>query len=96
MSRITRDDVLKLARLSRLSLSEDELESFTKEINEIMSYVELLDAVDVDGLEPTFQVGGQQSVMREDEPIDYGYTNNDLLANAPAQQAHQFKVKRVL
>ena len=96
MSKLTRDDVLKLAQLSRLKLSDEEIEGFREELSSILEYVEVLNNVDISGLEPTYQVTGLKNVMRKDEPIDYGYTTDDLLKNAPAVKDGHFKVKRVL
>jgi len=96
MSKLSRDDVLKLAALSRLKLSEEEVERLSSELAEILDYVKVLDSVDVTGLEPTYQVTGLQNVSRADEIKDYGYKTQDLLKNAPAVQDGQFKVKRVL
>jgi aspartyl-tRNA(Asn)/glutamyl-tRNA(Gln) amidotransferase subunit C len=96
MSKLSRDDVLKLAQLSRLKLTDDEIERFRVDLSSILEYVEKLDSVDVSGLEPTYQVTGLKNIMRMDEPIDYGYETKDLLKNAPAVQDNQFKVKRVL
>ncbi|HSX18007.1 MAG TPA: Asp-tRNA(Asn)/Glu-tRNA(Gln) amidotransferase subunit GatC [Candidatus Saccharimonadales bacterium] len=96
MSKLTRDQVLKLAQLSRLKLTEEEIERFSKELSEILSYVEMLDKADIQGLEPTYQVTGLKNVMREDEVIDYQTKPKDLLAGAPAIEKNQFKVKRVL
>jgi aspartyl-tRNA(Asn)/glutamyl-tRNA(Gln) amidotransferase subunit C len=96
MSKLSRDDVLKLARLSRLKLSDEEIEKFRGELSEILEYVEILNKVDTTGLEPTSQVTGLKNVMRKDEVRDYGYEPADLLKNAPAIQDGQFKVKRVL
>jgi aspartyl-tRNA(Asn)/glutamyl-tRNA(Gln) amidotransferase subunit C len=96
MSKLSRDDVLKLARLSRLKLSDEEIERFRGELSSILEYVEKLDEVDTSGLEPTSQVTGLVNVMRKDEVRDYGYKTEDLLKNAPATKDNQFKVKRVL
>jgi aspartyl-tRNA(Asn)/glutamyl-tRNA(Gln) amidotransferase subunit C len=96
MSKLSREDVLKLARLSRLRLSEQEVEKFRTELSEILTYVENLNGADIEGLEPTYQVTGLKNVMRPDEVKDYGYTPADLLKNAPAVADNQFKVKRVL
>ena len=96
MSKLSREDVLKLAMLSRLKLSDDEVEKLRSELSEILNYVEILDKVDTDGLEPTFQVSGLKNVYRKDEIKNYGYDTKDLLKNAPATQDNQFKVKRVL
>jgi aspartyl-tRNA(Asn)/glutamyl-tRNA(Gln) amidotransferase subunit C len=96
MSKLSRDDVLKLARLSRLKLSEEEVEKFRGELSDILEYVEVLNNVDTSGLEPTSQVTGLKNVMRKDETRDYGYKTEDLLKNAPAVKDNQFKVRRVL
>lgn len=96
MSKLTREDVLKLARLSRLKLSEKEVERFQSELSEILNYVEQLDKVDVSGLEPTYQITGLKNVSRPDKIKDYGYKTEELLAQAPALADNQFKVKRVL
>jgi aspartyl-tRNA(Asn)/glutamyl-tRNA(Gln) amidotransferase subunit C len=84
MSKLTRDDVLKLAALSKLRLSDEEIERLQNELSEIINYVEILDKVDVSGLEPTYQVNGLKNVYRPDELKDYGYQTKALLTNAPA------------
>jgi aspartyl-tRNA(Asn)/glutamyl-tRNA(Gln) amidotransferase subunit C len=96
MAKLSRDDVLKLARLARIGLTDDEVAEFTTEFDEILGYVEKLQAVDVDGLEPTAQVTGLTNVMRPDEVHDYGYKPEDLLKNAPAVENDQLKVKRMV
>ena len=96
MSKLSRDDVLKLAKLSRLRLSDEEVERFRTELSSILEYVEILDKADTAGLEPTYQVTGLKNIMRADKPRDYGYKTEDLLNGAPDKQDGQFKVKRVL
>ncbi len=96
MSKLSTEDVLKLARLSRLSLVEVEIVSFQNEINEILSYVEVLQTVDVEGLEPTIQVTGLQNVMREDKLVSYQASPEGLLHVAPSCEDTLLKVKRVL
>jgi aspartyl-tRNA(Asn)/glutamyl-tRNA(Gln) amidotransferase subunit C len=96
MADLSRDDVLKLAQLARLSLSDDEVSEFTGELNEILKYVEQLNDVDVSGLEPTSQVTGLTDVMRADEVQGYGYEPRDLLKNVPHTQDDQIKVRRMI
>jgi len=96
MADITREDVLKLARLTRISLSDDEVDEFKEEFSEILKYVEQLNAAEVDGLTPTTQVTGLTNVVREDVVKDYGYTAADLLKNAPHTQGDLLKVKRMI
>ena len=96
MSKLSREEVLKLAKLARLSLTGDEVDEFARELSEILQYVEQLQQVDITGLKPTNQVTGLTNVMREDKIRDYGYTPDDLLKNVPHVQKQQIKVKRVL
>lgn len=96
MADLTREDVLKLARLARLQLTDDEAETFRKELSEVLEYVKQLNDVDVSGLEPTSQVTGLKNVMRADEVIDYGVSAKDLLKLAPKTQDGHIKVKRMI
>lgn len=96
MAKLSREEVLKLAKLSRLRLSDEEIDQFGAEISEILEYVEQLGKVDTKGLKPTSQVTGLVNVTRPDEEINYQAKPSDLLKNAPAVEKKQFKVKRVL
>ena len=96
MSNLSREDVLKLASLARISLSDDEVAEFSEELSAILQYVEQLSNVDVSGLEPTNQVTGLTNVMRDDAEVDYGYAPLDLLKNVPHVQDNQIKVKRMI
>ncbi|HKU18527.1 MAG TPA: Asp-tRNA(Asn)/Glu-tRNA(Gln) amidotransferase subunit GatC [Candidatus Saccharimonadales bacterium] len=96
MADVTRDDVLKLARLARLTLADDEVERYQQELTEILRYVEQLQSTDVSGLQPTSQVTGLKNVMRDDEVQDYGVSSDDLLRLVPHVQDKQIKVKRMI
>jgi aspartyl-tRNA(Asn)/glutamyl-tRNA(Gln) amidotransferase subunit C len=96
MADLTREDVLKLARLARLQLTDAEVAEYQKELGEILQYVELLNDIDITGLEPTSQVTGLVNVTRSDEIVDYGYDPLDLLKNVPAVENNQIKVKQMI
>jgi aspartyl-tRNA(Asn)/glutamyl-tRNA(Gln) amidotransferase subunit C len=96
MAQLTRDDILKLGRLARLDLSEAEIAEYIVELTEILQYVELLQSVDVTGLEPTHQVTGLINVSRSDEIVDYGYEVSDLLKAVPVVDNDHIKVKRMV
>lgn len=96
MSKLTREDVLKLARLSRLSLEPEEVDAFLDEISEVLGYVEQLKDVDTTGLQPTTQVTGLTNVTRDDSVIDYVVHHTDLLRLAPNSQDGHIKVKRMI
>lgn len=96
MSKLTREDILKLAQLARLQLSDDEVTAYADELSEILQYVEQLADVDVSGLQPTNQVTGLVNVSRADEITDYGYNPEDLRKNLPDTQGDLIKVKRMI
>ncbi len=96
MADLSRDDILKLAALSRLELTEDEVVEYSRELSAVLKYVEQLHTVDVAGLKPTNQVTGLTNVTRDDQIYDYGYVAKDLLRNVPDVQKDQIKVKRMI
>lgn len=96
MADLTRDDVLKLAKLAKLQLADEEADRLVKELSQILNYVEQLAEADVTGHKPTAQVTGLTNVTRADVVKDYGYQPADLLEQVPAVEDGQIKVKRML
>ena len=96
MAKLSRDDILKLARLARLRLSDAEVETYQKELSAILEYVAQLDTADTVGLEPTYQVTGLTNVARADVVKDYGISQADLLKNVPKTEGSLIKVKRMI
>jgi len=96
MGSITKEDVLKIAKLSRLHLSDDEVIKYQIELVAILHYVEKLQSADTEGLQPTYQVTGLTNVMRSDDVINYGTSQKSLMSNAPDSEDGHFKVKRMV
>jgi aspartyl-tRNA(Asn)/glutamyl-tRNA(Gln) amidotransferase subunit C len=96
MGKLSKEDILKLARLARLGLTEAEVDEFVSELSEILQYVEMLQTVSVEGLKPTNQVTGLINVYRDDTEQDYGYEVAELLKNVPHVQDSTIKVKRMI
>lgn len=96
MVQLSREDVLKLARLARLRLSDEEIKKYQKEIAAILGYVEQLQQLDLENVKPTNQVTGLSNVMRPDKVKDYKISQQELLKNAPATENNLIKVRRVL
>jgi aspartyl-tRNA(Asn)/glutamyl-tRNA(Gln) amidotransferase subunit C len=65
---IDREQVLHVARLARLRLSEEEVERMAGEMSTILGHVETMNELDLDGVEPTTHVVELQNVLREDRP----------------------------
>ena len=96
MTQISRDAVIKLAQLSSLQLADDEVDGLVTDLGNIIKYVEQLDELDTEGVEPTYQVTGLENVTREDTVMDSGIEREELLALAPEQDDNQIKVPKVL
>jgi aspartyl-tRNA(Asn)/glutamyl-tRNA(Gln) amidotransferase subunit C len=93
---LTRDDVLRIAELARLELTEDEVELFTRQLASILDYVEQIRELNTTGVPATSQVIGQ-AIDREDV-VGPQLSRDEALANAPdaAIEAGLFKVPRVM
>jgi aspartyl-tRNA(Asn)/glutamyl-tRNA(Gln) amidotransferase subunit C len=95
MSKITPDEVRRIAALANIGLEAAEVTAMTAELGQIVEFVEALQRVDTADVPPTDQVTGLVDVWRADE-VQEGLSREELLANAPAQHEGFFKVKRVL
>ena len=96
MAKLTREDVLHLAQLARIKLSEEEITRLKTELGSILEYVEQLNDVDVTGLSPTTQVSGRTNVMRADEPIDYESRADKMVQQSPRNHDGQIQVERMV
>lgn len=96
MTQITRDDVHHLAQLSSLQLGEEETEALRADLENILGYIEQLSELDTTGVEPTYQVTDLENVWRSDEVDSYDLGREELIALAPAAEANQIKVPKVL
>ncbi|MBI4871565.1 MAG: Asp-tRNA(Asn)/Glu-tRNA(Gln) amidotransferase subunit GatC [Candidatus Riflebacteria bacterium] len=84
-----------LCRLSRLGLSEDEIPSYVADLQQIVGYVERLEQLALDGVEPTSHALDLASVTRPDDPAP-SEPRDRVLANAPCRTADSFKVPKVV
>lgn len=96
MATISLEEVKYIAALAKIAISDDQAQQLRGELDTILGYVQQLEALDVTGTEPTYQVAGLTNIMRPDEIIDYHVDRTELLQNTPAQQDGQIKVPKVL
>jgi len=96
MSKITDDEVKRLAVLARIGLSDDEVRRLAGELDQIVGFVKKLQAVTTKDVPPTSQVTGLIDVWRADESKPSPVSQTDLLQNAVETQDGYIKVRRVL
>lgn len=92
---VTKKDIEKIAELANLKLSETELESFTPEMNEILNYMEKLNELDTENVEPLAHPVEQSNVFRDDI-LKSSISTEEALKNAPSKDDKHFKVPKVI
>lgn len=93
---ITREMIEHVAKLARLSFSEEELAGFTSQLNEILQHVEKLNELDTADVPPTSHMFFTKTPMREDMAREEASPVAALLRNAPRRQERFFVVPRVI
>jgi aspartyl-tRNA(Asn)/glutamyl-tRNA(Gln) amidotransferase subunit C len=88
---IDRDQVLHVARLARLRLSDQEVERMSSELSSILDHVEKINELDLDGVAPTSHVVALENVLRPDEPRP-SWPREQILAEAPDVAEGGFRV----
>jgi aspartyl-tRNA(Asn)/glutamyl-tRNA(Gln) amidotransferase subunit C len=87
--------VRRIAHLARIAVAEDEVEHLKNELNGILAFVEQLQEVKVEGVEPMTSVTPMAMKKREDVVTD-GDIADDIVKNAPATEGHYFVVPKVV
>jgi len=93
--RITTDDVVKVARLARLRLTDADLDRFTHQLSDILEHAADIESLDLDEVEPMARPVPLVNVLRTDtpgEPLD----RDEVLSSAPAAEGGRFRVPPVL
>jgi aspartyl-tRNA(Asn)/glutamyl-tRNA(Gln) amidotransferase subunit C len=88
---IDRDQVLHVARLARLKLTEEEVEKMASELSGILEHVERINELDLENVEPTSHVVAVENVLRPDEPRP-SWPQEDVLERAPDPAGGSFRV----
>ena len=92
---IDRKDVEHVARLTRLALTDAELERMRGQLNSILAHLDTLRAVPTEGVEPTSHAVDVVNVMRDDE-VEPCLSQDSVLANAPDPSGEFFRVPRII
>ena len=91
---ITIKDVEHVAQLARLELTEEEKELYTKQLGDVLKYVEQMNEVDTSNVKPMSHAIDFVNVMREDKVV-YEQTKEQLMMNAPDEENGFFKVPKI-
>ena len=95
MTKITLEDVRKVAQLARLELPDEEIKIYTEQLEKILGYVEQLEKVDTEKVVPTTRAVEVTNVLREDS-LEESNIREELLSLAPNREGDFFKVPKIL
>ena len=95
MSRISADDVRKVAKLARLDLPEDRIATYTGQLESILEYVSQLEQVDTEGIPETTRAVEVTNVTRKDG-VDLTPVREEILNQAPLREGDFFRVPKIL
>lgn len=97
MTRLTKEEVLHIAKLAKLNLSDEKIAKFTEQLSKVVDFVSQLSEVDVKGIEPTSQTTGLENVYREDKKSAKESLNEDgALSGTDKAYNGYFKVDAIL
>ena len=88
-------DVLHIAKLARLKLADNELESYKKNLQEILDSADTINHVNTDDIGETIGINENYNVFRKDEIVQDS-DKDELLANAPSQDEGMFRIPKVI
>lgn len=92
---LEREEVLKLAKLSRLSVSEEEIPALKGHLDKMLNHLDALKALDLSNVEPMTGVENGSTILREDVPVQ-GFSLDQAFANAPAVENDHFAIPKVI
>ncbi len=92
---VDKETVKNVANLAKLKLKEEEIEIFSKQFNDILNFIDKLNELNVENVEPFYEIEIQERVDREDIPKE-SLMNEEALKNAPESEGSFFIVPRVV
>ena len=92
---IDKDIVTKVSNLARIKINEKQLNTVSSELDSVMEWIDTLNEVNTDGVDPVANVTGQKLPQREDKVTDGGYSEK-VLKNAPEKESGFFVVPKVV
>lgn len=92
---ISKEEVIHIAKLACLNLSEEEIERYTNDMQEILEFANMINNVNTDGMNETIAANEKSNVLRKDEVVNFN-NRELLLQNAPSQDEGMFRIPKVI
>lgn len=92
---ISKEEIIHIAKLASLNLTEQEIEKYTGDMEEILDLANTINNVNTDGFDETIGANEKYNVFRKDEVVNYN-DKEGLLSNAPSQDDGMFRIPKVI
>lgn len=92
---ISKEEIIHIAKLASLNLSEEEIEGYAKDMTEILGFADMINSVDTDQIKETIAANENYNVFRKDEVIP-SIDRDVLLQNAPSKDEGMFRIPKVI
>ncbi len=93
--KVSKEDLLHIAKLANIRINEDEIESYLGNLNDILNFADVINKLDTENISETIGATDNVNVFREDE-IKVFEDNAALLQNAPEEEDNMFKIPKVI
>ncbi len=95
MADISKEEIIHIAKLAMLHLTDAEIDRYTQDMQEILSYAEMINQLDTSNIDETIGAAEQKNVFRKDEVVAFE-DRDALLQNAPTQEEGMFQIPKVI
>ena len=92
---ISKEEIIHIAKLASLNLNDDEIEKYTKNMQEILEFANTVNNVDTSSIKETIGANNNYNVFRKDE-VKQEISKDDLLQNAPSKDEGMFRIPKVI
>ena len=92
---ISKEEILHIAKLSSLKIKDEEIEEYRKNLQDILSFANVINSIDTEKITETNGTSSNVNVFREDEPVEFKDINL-LMENAPEKANNMFKIPKVI
>lgn len=96
MTKLSKDNILKLTHLTHISLNNNKIKHYTKKFNAILNYINQLKSININNLLPTNQITNLTNIIRNNTIKSYNYNPTILLKNIPTIQDNQIKMQKII
>ena len=92
---ISKEEIIHIAKLACLNLTEQEIERYTNDMQEILEFANMINNVNTEGMDETIGANEKSNVLRKDEVVQ-SFNRELLLKNAPSQDEGMFRIPKVI